>query len=60
MGIPSWASYLVFAAITLTLGCILGFFIVCIIDRVFPTGEPFSKPEKKLAKKDQKAKFKKV
>ncbi|MCP9262758.1 Thioredoxin-related transmembrane protein 1 [Dirofilaria immitis] len=35
VGIPSWASYSVFAGITLTLGCILGFFIVCIIDRVF-------------------------
>ncbi|VDO28459.1 Uncharacterized protein BM_BM4146 [Brugia malayi] len=58
VGIPSWASYSVFAGITLTLGCILGFFIVCIIDRVFPTGEQLCKPEKK-SKKDQKNKAKK-
>jgi hypothetical protein len=25
VGIPSWASYTMFAAVTLTLGCILGF-----------------------------------
>ena len=38
VGIPAWASYAGFAAVTLTLGCILGFIIVCIIDYVFPTG----------------------
>ncbi|EFO24988.1 hypothetical protein LOAG_03493 [Loa loa] len=59
VGIPSWASYSVFAGITLALGCILGFFIVCIIDRVFPTGEQLPKAEKKSTKKDQKAKSKK-
>ncbi|OZC12330.1 thioredoxin [Onchocerca flexuosa] len=60
VGIPSWASYSVFAGLTLTLGCILGFFIVCIIDRVFPTNDQFCKPEiKKSTKKDQKAKAKK-
>ncbi|EJW81745.1 hypothetical protein WUBG_07346 [Wuchereria bancrofti] len=59
VGIPSWASYTVFAGITLTLGCILGFFIVCIIDRVFPTGEQLCRPEKKSTKKDQKNKSKK-
>lgn len=37
-GVPSWASYLMFSGVTLLLGCILGFFIVCIIDYCFPTG----------------------
>uniref|UniRef100_A0A1I7XIQ1 Col_cuticle_N domain-containing protein n=1 Tax=Heterorhabditis bacteriophora TaxID=37862 RepID=A0A1I7XIQ1_HETBA len=36
-GVPSWASYSLFAGVTLALGCILGFFIVLIIDQVFPT-----------------------
>uniref|UniRef100_A0A915PUH5 Thioredoxin-related transmembrane protein 1 n=1 Tax=Setaria digitata TaxID=48799 RepID=A0A915PUH5_9BILA len=60
VGIPSWASYLVFAAITLALGCILGFFIVYIIDRVFPTNDQISKLEKKSTKKEQKVKSKKL
>lgn len=60
VGLPSWASYSIFAGITLALGCILGFFIVCIIDRVFPTDDQLSKSEKKLTKKDQKAKSKRV
>jgi len=53
IGMPSWASYSLFAGVTLGLGCILGFvstqnnvvdpnlylqFIVCIIDYVFPSG----------------------
>lgn len=38
VGVPSWVSYALFAAVTLALGCILGFIIVCIIDYVFPTG----------------------
>jgi len=37
VGIPPAASYAGFAAVTLALGCVLGFFIVCIIDYVFPT-----------------------
>jgi len=35
-GLPSWASYGIFGAATLLLGCLLGFVIVCIIDCVFP------------------------
>jgi len=35
-GLPSWASYGLFGLATLILGCVLGFFIVCIIDWVFP------------------------
>ncbi|VDM60579.1 unnamed protein product [Angiostrongylus costaricensis] len=51
-GIPSWASYSLFAGVTLALGCILGFFIVLIIDQVFPTGskkgvvQPKKEPKK--------------
>uniref|UniRef100_A0A7E4VNY9 Thioredoxin-related transmembrane protein 1 n=1 Tax=Panagrellus redivivus TaxID=6233 RepID=A0A7E4VNY9_PANRE len=37
-GVPSWASYTGFATVTLALGCVLGFLIVCVIDYVFPTG----------------------
>ncbi|PAV80074.1 hypothetical protein WR25_25895 [Diploscapter pachys] len=37
-GVPAWASYSMFAGVTLTLGCILGFLIVLVIDQVFPTG----------------------
>ncbi|VDN54628.1 unnamed protein product [Dracunculus medinensis] len=55
VGIPAWASYSLFAGITLALGCVLGFFIVCIIDRVFPTAV---QPDKKV-KKDFKGKEKK-
>lgn len=58
-GFPSWVSYSMFAGVTLALGCVLGFFIVCIIDRVFPTGQQQSKTEKKSNKKDQKTKNKK-
>jgi len=35
-GLPTWGSYALFGVATLILGCILGFFIVCIIDWVFP------------------------
>jgi len=35
-GVPTWGSYALFGLATLILGCILGFFIVCIIDWVFP------------------------
>lgn len=56
VGIPAWASYSLFAGITLALGCVLGFFIVCIIDRVFPTAV---QPDKKV-KKDFKGKGRKV
>lgn len=58
-GVPSWMSYSMFAGVTLALGCVLGFFIVCIIDRVFPTGSQPSKQDKKAPKKDQKTKAKK-
>lgn len=49
-----------FAGITLALGCVLGFFIVCIIDRVFPTGPQPAKQDRKGGKKDQNKKNKKV
>ncbi|VDK42229.1 unnamed protein product [Anisakis simplex] len=55
-GVPSWASYSLFAGITLALGCVLGFFIVCIIDRVFPTAP---QPLKQDKKKDHNRKNKK-
>jgi len=63
-GVPSWASYALFAGVTLALGCVLGFFIVCIIDYVFPTGAfssrkprlptPSDKNQQQQKKKDQK------
>lgn len=68
-GIPSWASYGLFAGVTLALGCVLGFvsflnrnfckhrdfqFIVIIIDQVFPTGPRKSQQAKKTEKKDAK------
>ncbi|CAI4225075.1 unnamed protein product [Auanema sp. JU1783] len=49
-GVPSWASYSLFAGVTLALGCILGFFIVLIIDQVFPTGKRVAQQPKKDAK----------
>ncbi|KAK6019708.1 thioredoxin [Ostertagia ostertagi] len=51
-GVPSWASYSLFAGVTLALGCILGFFIVLIIDQVFPTGKKSVAQPKKETKKD--------
>ncbi|CDW52166.1 Thioredoxin domain containing protein [Trichuris trichiura] len=36
-GFAAWMSYTLFGAVTLFLGCVLGFFIVFIIDRIFPT-----------------------
>ncbi|KAK5975391.1 Thiol disulfide isomerase and thioredoxin [Trichostrongylus colubriformis] len=51
-GVPSWASYSLFAGVTLALGCILGFFIVLIIDQVFPTGKKTTTQPKKDSKKD--------
>ncbi|KAK0410308.1 hypothetical protein QR680_005058 [Steinernema hermaphroditum] len=55
VGVPSWASYAIFAGITLALGCVLGFFIVMIIDNVFPTGAipTPKKDQKKGAKKEK-------
>ncbi|GMT09897.1 hypothetical protein PFISCL1PPCAC_1194 [Pristionchus fissidentatus] len=58
-GIPSWASYSIFAGITLLLGCVLGFLIVLVIDQVFPTGSlstATKKSEKKGEKKEDKKK----
>jgi hypothetical protein len=56
VGIPSWASYSMFAGVTLALGCVLGFFIVCIIDYCFPTG---SAAARKLEAKKKEAQQKK-
>ncbi|EPB79917.1 thioredoxin [Ancylostoma ceylanicum] len=59
-GVPSWASYSLFAGVTLALGCILGFFIVLIIDQVFPTGaKKAASPAKKDVKKDSNGSVKK-
>jgi len=64
-GLPSWASYCIFGLATLILGCVLGFFIVCIIDWVFPatpsaagaksrsTGAETKKQQKKDNKKQK-------
>ncbi|KAE9553932.1 hypothetical protein FO519_002858 [Halicephalobus sp. NKZ332] len=54
-GVPSWASYLMFATITLALGCVLGFLIVCVIDHCFPTGAA-AQAAKAQAKKSGKGK----
>ncbi|CAI5452349.1 unnamed protein product [Caenorhabditis angaria] len=50
-GVPSWASYGLFAGVTLALGCVLGFFIVIIIDQVFPTGPKKGQQQKQTAAK---------
>lgn len=71
VGIPAWASYSLFAIVTLALGCVLGFvsrprcirlhplvfqIIVCVIDYVFPTGNIApKKTDQKKAAKDAKA-----
>ncbi|KAL3113492.1 hypothetical protein niasHT_013602 [Heterodera trifolii] len=55
VGIPAWASYAFFATVTLALGCVLGFIIVCIIDYVFPTGA-LKKKEAERRKEQQSAK----
>uniref|UniRef100_A0A1I8AGQ5 Thioredoxin-related transmembrane protein 1 n=1 Tax=Steinernema glaseri TaxID=37863 RepID=A0A1I8AGQ5_9BILA len=56
VGVPAWASYLVFAGITLALGCVLGVIIVMVIDSVFPTvcGTPSPKKAQKNAGKTEK------
>ncbi|CAD6193821.1 unnamed protein product [Caenorhabditis auriculariae] len=46
-GVPSWASYGLFAGVTLALGCVLGFLIVLVIDQVFPTGNRRTTPATK-------------
>lgn len=59
VGIPSWLSYAMFAVITLTLGCILGFIIVCIIDYVFPTAaiaKKLAEAEKRKTQQQKKTK----
>ncbi|CAD5225009.1 unnamed protein product [Bursaphelenchus okinawaensis] len=53
-GVPAWASYSLFAAVTLGLGCILGYFIVCIIDAVFPTGAAAQRAQPKTQQNKQK------
>ena len=35
-GLPTWGSYLIFAIATIVLGTILGLFIVCLIDFIYP------------------------
>lgn len=34
--IPSWASYVLFAIITILLGALIGLLFVCIVDFIFP------------------------
>lgn len=65
-GVPSWASYSMFALVTLALGCILGFLIVMAIDYFFPTGARAAKkqqaqkqPQQAAKKKDNEAEKKK-
>jgi len=53
VGLPSWISYTMFATVTLTIGCILGFIIVCIIDYVFPTAAIAKKLAEAEKKKEQ-------
>ncbi|CAL7946259.1 unnamed protein product [Xylocopa violacea] len=35
-GLPTWGSYLIFAIATIVIGAILGLFIVCLIDFIYP------------------------
>lgn len=48
VGVPVWGSYLIFAIATVILGTILGLFIVCLIDVLFP-----QKPVQQQGKKKQ-------
>uniref|UniRef100_A0A914UKC3 Thioredoxin-related transmembrane protein 1 n=2 Tax=Plectus sambesii TaxID=2011161 RepID=A0A914UKC3_9BILA len=52
-GLPSWASYALFGGVTLLLGCILGFMIVCVIDVLFPANPPAPKDKKDQGKKKE-------
>ncbi|XP_021931509.1 thioredoxin-related transmembrane protein 4-like [Zootermopsis nevadensis] len=35
-GIPTWGSYLIFAVVTIIIGALLGFVLVCMIDLIYP------------------------
>ncbi|XP_015513764.1 thioredoxin-related transmembrane protein 1 [Neodiprion pinetum] len=48
-GLPTWGSYLIFSIATIILGAILGLFIVCLIDFIYPP-KPVSYPSKKKEK----------
>lgn len=61
LGLPSVASFGVFGLATLVLGCILGFFMVLIIDRFVPSGgsggskkRPAGSQQQQQTKKDKK------
>ncbi|CAJ0961815.1 unnamed protein product, partial [Mesorhabditis belari] len=58
-GVPSWASYSMFALVTLALGCILGFLIVMAIDYFFPTGARAAKKQQQNQKQQHAAPKKK-
>lgn len=58
-GLPSWVSYSLFGLATLVLGCILGFFIVCIIDWVFPATPSVSGARRPVEPKKQQQQQKK-
>ncbi|KRY27487.1 Thioredoxin-related transmembrane protein 1, partial [Trichinella spiralis] len=59
-GLSSWMSYSLFGFITLFLGCVLGFVIVFIIDRVFPTKLPSTTTTTTKVQKKGKAKNRKT
>jgi len=44
--IPSWASYVLFAIVTILLGALIGLLFVCIVDFIFP---PKHLPRKSFA-----------
>jgi len=48
VGLPVWGSYLIFAVATVVSGTILGLFIVCLIDFIYP-----QKPAQQQGKKKQ-------
>ncbi|KAK1136094.1 hypothetical protein K0M31_000663 [Melipona bicolor] len=48
-GLPTWGSYLIFAIATIVLGGILGLFIVCLIDFIYPP-KPVMLQDKKKQK----------
>jgi len=49
-GLPSWGSYLIFAMATIVLGAVLGLFLVCVIDFIYPQKYPAGLNEKKKEK----------
>ncbi|XP_014480189.1 PREDICTED: thioredoxin-related transmembrane protein 1 [Dinoponera quadriceps] len=50
IGLPAWGSYLIFAIATIILGGIMGLFIVCLIDFIYPP-KPTLQPSRQGKKK---------